>query len=297
MDRRKKLLIFCASWVSAGLLVWFLYARTVAPQQEKRATVVAATHDMPLGTLLRASDLKLVRYPERDVPKGAVSDPRQAVSRVLLVAVSHNEPVLSAKLSAPTMAEGVASTIESGFRAVAVPITDASGVAGLIQPNSRVDVLFTRPGSMAEAITSTILQNVKVLSTGRQALAGQTAAEARAVTQRTPTVTLLLTPSDAQKLELAKSEGKISLSLRNPLDTNVAADTGPVTTEVLDPHMNARIAAARKGRAAGKNDLEDPRVWQALTGAAAKAEKKEPDKPRVVVDVYHGDKHVQELFK
>ena len=47
------------------------------------------------------------------------------------------------------------------------------GVAGLIQPNSKVDVLFTRPGSMAEATTSTILQNVKVLSTGRQTQTGQ----------------------------------------------------------------------------------------------------------------------------
>ena len=51
---------------------------------------------------------------------------------------------------------------------MSVQITDVSGVAGLIQPNSQVDVLFTRPGSMAEATTSTILQNVKVLSTGRQ---------------------------------------------------------------------------------------------------------------------------------
>ena len=63
--------------------------------------------------------------------------------------------------------EGVSSTIDRGYRAVSVQITDVSGVAGLIQPGSHVDVIFTRPGSMAEAITSTILQNVKVLSIGR----------------------------------------------------------------------------------------------------------------------------------
>lgn len=289
MDRQKKLLIFGAAWVSAGLLVWFLYARTVAPQQEKRVKVVAATHDMPLGTLLRATDVKLVNYPARDVPRGAMADPRQALERVLLVPVSNNEPVLASKLSAPTKTEGMASTIEPGYRAVAVQISDASGVAGLIQPNSRVDVLFTRPGTMAEAITSTILQNVKVLSTGHQAPSGQTAAEARAAPQRTPTVTLLLRPVDAQKLELAKNEGKISLSLRNPLDASSAADTGPVTTEVLDPQMKERIAAAKR-----RGNLDDPKMWQELAG---RAEKKEPEKPRVVVDVYHGDKHVQELFK
>jgi pilus assembly protein CpaB len=294
MDRQKKLLIFVGAWISAGLLVWFLYARTVAPHQERQVRVAVATHDMPLGTLLRQSDVKLVSYPERDAPKGVVLDSREAVGRVLLVPMSNNEPVLLSRLSAPTAVEGIASTIEPGFRAVAVQINDASGVAGMIQPNSRVDVLFTRPGTMAEAITSTILQNVKVLSTGHQSTAAQAAADARST--HTPVVTLLLTPADAQKLELAKNQGKISLSLRNPLDSTPAADTGPVTTQVLDPNINARLALAKKGRVGGKEDLNDPKTWQELNGKKEEA-KKEPEKPRAVVDVYHGDKHVQETFK
>jgi hypothetical protein len=114
---------------------------------------------------------------------------------------------------------------------------------------------------------------------------------------RQPVVTLLLTPADAQKLELAKNQGKISLSLRNPLDSATAADTGPVTTEVLDPHINARMALAKKGRVGGKGQLDDPSLWQDLVGKKKEDTKKEPDKPRVVVDVYRGDKHVQELFK
>jgi pilus assembly protein CpaB len=294
MDRQKKVLIFVGAWISAGLLVWFLYAKTVAPQTEKQVRVVVATHDMPLGTLLRQSDVKLVNYAERYVPKGAVLDPKEAVGRVLLVPVNNNELVLLSKVSAPTNVEGMASTIEPGFRAVAVQINDATGVAGMIQPSARVDVLFTRPGTMAEAITSTILQNVKVLATGHQATTAQAAAEAR--TTRTPVVTLLLTPADAQKLELAKNQGKISLSLRNPLDGATAVETGPVTTEVLDPNVNARIALAKKGRVGGKSDLNDPRMWQELTGKKEE-QKKEPEKPRAVVDVFHGDKHVQEIFK
>jgi pilus assembly protein CpaB len=295
MDRQKKVLIFVGAWISAGLLVWFLYARTVAPQTEKQVRVVVATHDMPLGTLLRQSDVKLINYPERYVPKGMVLEPMDAVGHVLLVPVNNNEPVLLSKVSAPTNVEGMASTIEPGFRAVAVQINDATGVAGMVQPNARVDVLFTRPGTMAEAITSTILQNVKVLATGHQATAAQAAAEAR--TARTPVVTLLLTPADAQKLELAKNQGKISLSLRNPLDGTTAAETGPVTTEVLDPNINARIALAKKGRVGGKGDLNDPKMWQELNGKKEPEQKKEPEKPRAVVDVFHGDKHVQEIFK
>src|SRR3954451_3333552 len=233
MDRQKVILIFAAAWISAALLSWFVYAQAISPQQEKQVKVVAATHDMVVGTLLRPGDLKLVNYLERNVPNGAAFDPKDSVNRVLMVPISNNEPVLASKLSGATTVEGMSSTIAPGFRAVSVQITDASGVAGLVQPNAHVDVLFTRPGSMAEATTSTILENVKVLSTGKQIPTGATA-DPRA--PRSPVVTLLLTPGDAQKLELAKNEGKISLSLRNPLDATKSAQTAPITTEVLDPN-------------------------------------------------------------
>jgi pilus assembly protein CpaB len=202
---------------------------------------------------------------------------------------------------------------------MSVQITEVSGVAGLIQPGSKVDVLFTRPGSMAEATTSTILQNIKVISIGRSVQTGSAAtpAETRATAATAAkVVTLVLQPADAQKLELAKNEGRISLSLRNPQDNAHLEGTEPITTEVLDPMISARLARARRGRTTNINraNLEDPNVWQELTGekkpvdprkAAAEEEarrkKAEADalaqKPKVVVDVYRGDKHVQESFR
>ena len=72
MDRQKKFLLFGAAWVSALLLTWFYYRNAVAPQQEKTLRMVVATRDMPMGTLLKKSDLKLVNYPERQVPKGSI---------------------------------------------------------------------------------------------------------------------------------------------------------------------------------------------------------------------------------
>jgi pilus assembly protein CpaB len=288
MDRQKKLLIFGVSLLSAGLLTWFLYANTVAPKNEKQVSVIVASRDMPLGTLLRATDVKLVKYLEHDVPKGVVLQARDAVNRVALFPFSTNEPVLASKLSATTSTEGVSSTIEPGYRAVSVPITDATGVAGLIQPNSHVDVLFTRPGTMTEASTSIILQNAKVLSTGRSVQTGA-AVDARA--PRSPVVTLVLLPAEAQKLELAKNEGKISLSLRNPLDVSQSAAGTPMTTEVLDPTLADRIAKARR---ASRPDTGSQQAWAAML---KKAPPKEPEKPRAVIDVYRGDKHVQETFR
>lgn len=293
MDRQKKLLIIAAAWLSAGLLSWFVYAKAVAPQQEKMVAVVVAAHPMPIGTLVRAGDVKLVQYPERAVPTGVVLQASLAKDRVLLFPVSANEPILQSKLSGQTSFEGVSSTIEPGYRAVSVQITDVSGVAGLIQPNSHVDVLFTRPGTMAEATTSIILQNKRVLSTGKLLPAGQTP-DPRA--PKSPVVTLVLTPEDAQKLELAKNEGRISLSLRNPLDESESANNGPLTTEVLDPMVNTR---AKKGRSGGRSD-DSQKIFEELAAKAKRdeeARKKEAEKPKVVVDVYRGDKHVQELFR
>ena len=300
MDRHRTILILGAAWIAAGLLSWFVYATAVAPKTEPQKQVVVAVRDMALGTRLSKSDVKLAGIPERTVPKGAVLQVGDAVGRVLLAPVSTNEAILAARLSAPTASEGVASTIEPGYRAVSVQITDVSGVAGLVQPKSRVDVLYTRPGRMDEASTSTILQNVQVLSTGRLAPAGQTAqaaaAEARA--PRAPVVTLLLTPEQAQVLELAKSEGKISLSLRNPLDTAVAETGEPITTDVLDPTYSQRTARGRRAQphrdtaaeAAAMAKLEEmPKKLEAA--------RKEPEKPRAVVDVFRGEKHVQEQFK
>lgn len=300
MDRQKILLIFGAALVSATLLTWFLYAKTQAPRQEKRVAIMAAVRDLSAGTLLRKPDLKPVHVAERDLPTGALLQEREALSRVLLYPVNANEPITLSKVSAVGASEGVPSTIEPGFRAVAVPINDSSGVAGLLQPGSRVDVLFTRPGSMAEAITTTVLQDVKVMSIGRYTQPGQApATDSRGNQTKQTVATLLVTPDEAQKLELAKNQGRVSFALRNPLDRSTTGASEPVTTAILDPSGATRIAKARRarsGRTAGIPDMEDPKLWQELSAKTAQA-KKEPEKPKAVVDVYRGDKHVQELFR
>ena len=286
MDRQRALMIFGVALAAATLLSWFLYANTVAPKTEKQVRIIAAARDLPLGAMLRAGDIKHLDYPESGVPKGAILESNGALNHALLVPVSMNEPLLVSKLSSVTGAEGMSATIEPGYRAVSVAITDVNGVGGLIQPSSRVDVLFTRTGTIAEASTSTILQNVKVLSTGHALGAGQTA-DPRA--PRSQVATLLLTPPDAQKLELAKNQGRIGLSLRNPLDGSQAQNTGPLTADALDPTLQDRIARARRG-----NVKPDAKVFE---GLARKAAPKKEEKPAMVVDVYHGDKHVQEAFK
>jgi Flp pilus assembly protein CpaB len=102
---------------------------------------------------------------------------------------------------------------------------------------------------------------------------------------------LILSPADAEKLELAKNEGKVSLSLRNPLDASQAASRDPLTADALDPTYADRVAKARRAR--NPRDGPDAKLWEQL----AKKEPKKEEKPGVLVDVYRGDKHVQELVR
>jgi pilus assembly protein CpaB len=215
--------------------------------------------------------------------------------------INANETFAKNKFASMGGAEGLTATIEAGKRAVSVPVTDASGAGGLIQPRSHVDVLFTRTGSMREALTTTILQDVIVLSIGRLTEAGQPI-DPRINRPLTQAATLLVTPEEAQKVELAKNQGKISLALRNPLDKSVAENSEAATAESLDPEMFAGAAKYARRNLKTPN-IRDRAVWNQITNTdppapvKAREEKKEPPKPRLVIDVYRGDKHVQEIFQ
>ena len=303
MDRQKIVIIFGAAWLSAALLTWLFISKTHGAKAQSTRRIVVASRDMPIGSRIRKSDIRLVEALDKTLPKGALFQEKEAIDRALLFPVSANEALTNFKLTSAGGADGIPSTIEAGMRAISVQINDSSGVAGLIQPNSRVDVLFTRPGSMTEAVTAVILQNIKVLAIGRQVQMNQ-ALDPKA--PKMPVATLLVTPEDAQKLELAKNEGRISLALRNPLDQGSNPDLEPVNADALDPMISARLARARRGRttriSSQMPNLDDPRVWQELTGEKKlkdeEAPKKlPPEKPRLVVDVFRGDKHVQETFR
>jgi pilus assembly protein CpaB len=297
VDRNRIIAIFAIAWVSAALLSWFLYKRTKAPQQERLVAVLAANKGLPAGYLLRETDLTQVALRQQDAPAGVFPATRKSdvVNRVLLIDVSAKEPLLDQKLARRTGSEGIASTIDEGMRAVAVKIDSVSGAGELLEPGARVDVLFTKPGKMSEAITTTILQNVKLLSVGRRTRPGE---KLDPKAPKLPVATLLVTPLDAQKLELAKAQGKISLVLRNPNDVANLSRSDPVTTEVLDPFALTR-SNPKRGRLFNKPMTGPPLPEENPDSPdlKKKPKKKEPDPPKAVVDVFRGGKHTQEVFK
>jgi pilus assembly protein CpaB len=286
MDRRRILMIFVGAWLSAAVLTWFLYSSTKTPKVEKTVAIEAAAHDMQSGMRLQKGDLKIIRMRDADVPKSAITDEKLALDRPLLFPVGANEPITTYMIGGTTGVEGLPSSIDIGKRAISVPINDSSGVAGLILPRAHVDVLFTRPGTANEAVTATILEDVVVLAIGRNTevtnVSSTNANSQNANRTQAQSATLLVTPEQAQKIELAKNQGKISLALRNPLDRTVASDTKPTTSQAL-------YALPKP---------EAPKVPPKVEAkpVVEKPDPPPPPPPKKVVDVFRGDKHSQESF-
>ena len=215
---RSRLLMIGGLALAVGLLVSYTVynrLRTFAGSgnNEKGVPVVMAANDIQVGTKLEAHDVHVVTLPQSAVPPGAFSGTSQVVGRGAILPVSKGEFILPSKLAAVNAGAGLPSMIPQGMRAVSVRVNDVVSVAGFVQPGTHVDVLATGSGGN-ERQTTTVLENVLVLAVGKS-LDRNPLADA----QTAPVITLAVSPDDAQKLALVSQEGRIQLSLRNPMDT------------------------------------------------------------------------------
>jgi len=217
---RSRLLMIGGLALAVGLLVSFTVynrLRTFASSSnnERGVPVVVAADDIQVGAKLEAHDVRVVTLPQSAVPPGAFSATSKVLGRGAILPMSNGEFILPSKLAALNAGAGLPSLIPPGMRAVSVRVNDVVSVAGFVQPGARVDVLATgTQGSGNERQTTTVLENVAVIAVGKN-LDRNATADA----QTAPVITLLVSPDDAQKLALVSQEGRIQLSLRNPLDT------------------------------------------------------------------------------
>jgi pilus assembly protein CpaB len=190
--------------------------------------LVTAAQPLPVGTAVKREQLKIVKVATDLFPHGGFSKVEEVIDRPLVSNVLLDEPVLEGRLAARGSGMGLAPIIPPGMRAVSVRVNDVIGVSGFVLPGMRVDVLVTgRPPKFEGTITSTVLQNIVVLS------AGQTLQpESRGQAINVPVVTLLVTPDQAETLTLAGNEGRIQLILRNGSDQVTTKPPGRETAEL-----------------------------------------------------------------
>lgn len=210
---------------------------TQAPSDE--VDVVVAARPLGVGVMVKNPDIKLVKMPTSALPKGAFTKVEEVLDRPVISNILLDEPILDGRLAAKGSGLGLAPTIPMGMRAVTVRVNDVAGVAGFVLPGMHVDVLVTgTPPSGTATMTNTVLQNMLVLSAGKELQA-----DARGNAMPTPTVTLMASPAEAETLTLANSEGRIQLVLRNSSDQEVADTTGSFTEELYGARKRAKVTA------------------------------------------------------
>jgi pilus assembly protein CpaB len=211
------------------------------------SSVLVATKDLTLGTVIDAADLRVAAWPGI-VPEGAIAKPGDAVGRGVLAPIYANEPVTGGRLGAKGAGGGLAATIPPGMRAVAIRVNEIVGVAGFVVAGTHVDVLVSGTSPATAALsggngTRTLLQNISVLSAGQDF---KKDAEGKPVTVQV--VNLLVTPQQAEMLSLAGSEMTIQLVLRNPLDTAVTAIPGVTLASIFSGEAAPSPVATRPTR-------------------------------------------------
>jgi pilus assembly protein CpaB len=248
MDRHTRHLVVIGVAVLTAALASFgvyltLKRMPVREVEVARAFAVVAKRSLPTGVRLTAADVKVVAWPASNMVPGGFTKVEAVVNRGLLAAVVENEPLVESKLAPVNSAGGLPSAIPPGMRALSVKVNDVIGVAGFLDPGTRVDLMVTIR-KKDESTSRTVVSNVQVLTSGTRN-DQQKPKDAKATPAAAAVVTLLVSPEDAERIALAQSEGQIMLSLRNPLDTEETTGAGVRTAALFGETEAPPVAKAK----------------------------------------------------
>ena len=209
--------------VTALAVVWVAQKGAIASNK-----VVVAVMDIELGSKLNPQMLTMVDWPSGSMPQGAFADLKNLEDRVVKTSIQRGEAILNAKLAPVGTQGGLSAVITDGKRAMTVRVNDVVGVAGFALPGNYVDVMVNaqqdkegaKINEEKQQISKTVLEHVLVLAVAQEA--GRDDTKPKVVNA----VTLELTLEDAEKLDLARNIGTLSLVLRNQADKKSGMTAG-----------------------------------------------------------------------
>ena len=218
----------------------------------KSVPVAVAAKDLPIGSKIDASSVKLVRWSKDDMPPGAFTDTGSIMNQFTRTSFVTNEPIVGNRLFSGDKNAGVLPLlIPSGMRAISVPVDEVSDISGFVLPHSRVDLLVsaTNRQNGNQPFSKIVLQNVEVLAVAQEI--ENTNADKPEVVR---VVTLLVTPDQAERVVLATHEGPLRMAMRNYEDKKIVETDGIDMTELLrtspaapviqPPHASAPMPSA-----------------------------------------------------
>lgn len=201
----------------------------VAPMEK----IYVATADIPLGEILTPKMVKVEEWPQDKVPEGAIRKLEEIEGKRPLTRLFPGEPLMMAKLIDANRFFGASEKIPKGFRVASVRVTMDSSASGLINPGDQVDVLVFLKGGRGISLTGTrtILKNCTVFAVNDRF--HRDVDEEGDGSMKAKTVSLLVTPSQVERIMLAQELGKIKLSLR-PADDDTNDTANGATIADLD---------------------------------------------------------------
>lgn len=260
----------------AGLTAVVFASRWMVSQSSNATTkVVVAATDINLGQRIGPDFLKLTDWPSNSVPPGAYTDIQKLDGRVLKDSLLHGEPVVDAKLTPVGTLGGLSAVIGEGQRAITVRVNDVIGVAGFALPGNYVDIIVntqkdgsTGAGQHDQNISKIVLEKILVLAVAQQV--GRDETKPKVV----DAVTLEVSPEQAEKIDLARSIGTLSLVLRNQIDPQAIDTAGATKSSLLKTPVVAVAASEPKPvRIVRKVALRAPgNCVRVLDGADARQE-------------------------
>jgi pilus assembly protein CpaB len=245
----------------AGLTAVVFASRWMTSQASSATTsVVIAGADISLGQRITPDVLKVADWPSSSVPQGAFTDAKKLDGRVLKESLQRGEPLVEAKLSPVGTLGGLSAVINEGKRAITVRVNDVIGVAGFALPGNYVDIIVnTQKDAKDEAaqhdqnISKIVLEKILVLAVAQEVSRDETKPKV------VDAVTLEVSPEQAEKIDLARSIGTLSLVLRNQVDPQATDTVGATKASLLKTPVPPPLPAV------------EPRLVRVVQRVAARA--------------------------
>lgn len=256
----------------AGIAAVLIASKWLSGRATQTYPVAVAARDLELGSALNPTMIELVDWPRESRPTGAFEASQPLDGRVLKSSVVRGEPIVESKLAAIGAKGGLSAVIKDGKRAVTVKVNEVVGVAGFALPGNYVDVMVNTQDEKSKELSKIVLERILVLAVAQEANQDQTKPKVVSA------VTLEVTPGEAERLDLARSVGSLSLVLRNQADSNLVITDGVDKQELLRvAHVPAAVdkAVPPPAPAKAKRVVRRP-------AAAPAAAKPAPDKVEVI---------------
>jgi pilus assembly protein CpaB len=193
--------------------------------ERRSISVVVARAPVAPGQELTADSLTMGPISAQVPPPGTFTDPSALVGRITAAPLFAGQPLVETLLAPTGSAAGLQALVPRGMRAITLEVNETSGLAGMIAPGCRVDVMTTLNGATREgSVACTVVQDVLVQAVGQRLAQGRVPEEKDAPPVRS--VTLIATPRDAEAIELASNLGRARLVLRGSNDRSLSDSIG-----------------------------------------------------------------------